>query len=255
MDVNRSRRSARANDVPAVELPLIPMTQPIPPAPQVVEVASVPVVVTIDPKSVAVQDLFRRMAVNKLNIPKDAHPNPELTNCVEGKNVDRWSFDVSRNDGEDTHKTGILLLALAVKLPANADLTTGRKAPWRFKMTRNADNTGPTANATLTNVPGVDLAFDTKIRANMTLGALRDLDPQGIFDEAATMEYLNKVDDKVLHKASQLCYGLIADFDNDNASLGDKALIKGTDGYEKGLKEHIRDARSGDFLVQKCTHT
>ena len=74
-------------------------------------------------------------------------------------------------------------------------------------------------------------------------------------DEAATMEYLNKVDDQVLHKASQLCYGLIADFDNDNASLGDKAHIKGTDGYEKGLKEHIRDARSGDFLVQKCTHT
>ncbi len=101
MDVNRSRRSARANDVPAVELPLIPMTQPIPPAPQVVEVAPVPVVVTIDPKSVAVQDLFRRMAVNKLNIPKDAHP--ELTNCVEGKNVDRWSFDVSRPEleGED----------------------------------------------------------------------------------------------------------------------------------------------------------
>ena len=50
-------------------------------------------------------------------------------------------------------------------------------------------------------------------------------------------------------------FGLKADFDNDNASLGDKAHIKGTDGYEKGLKEHIRDARSGDFLVQKCTHT
>jgi hypothetical protein len=39
------------------------------------------------------------------------------------------------------------------------------------------------------------------------------------------------------------------------ASLLFKAHIKGTDAYEKGLKEHIRDARSGDFLVQKCTHT
>ncbi len=69
------------------------------------------------------------------------------------------------------------------------------------------------------------------------------------------MEYLNKVDDQVPHKASQLCYGPIEDFDNDNASLGDKAHIKGTDEYEKGLKEHIREARSGEFLVQKCTHT
>ena len=104
-------------------------------------------------------------------------------------------------------------------------------------------------------MPGFDLRFDTKMRMNAVLKALRDLDPQGILDKAATMEYLDKVDDHVLHKASQLCYGLIADFDNDNASLGDKAHIKGTDGYEKGLKEHIRDARSGDFLVQKCTHT
>ena len=102
------------------------------------------------------------MAVNKLNVPKDAHP--ELGNCVEGKNVDRWSFEVSRNDGEDTHKTGLLLLALAVKLPANADLTTGRKAPWRFKVTKTADNTGPTANATLTNVPAFDLVSSGDIR-------------------------------------------------------------------------------------------
>ena len=229
------------------------MTQPIPPTPQVVEVTPVPVVVTVDPKSAAVQDLFRRMEANKLNIPKDA--NPVLINCVEGKNVDRWSFDVSRHDDEDIHKTGLFLLALAVKLPANADLTTGRKAPWRFKVTRNADNTGPTANATLTNMPGFELRFDTKMRLNAMLKALRDLDPQGIFDEAATMEYLDKVDDHVLHKASQLCFGLIEDFDVENASMGDKAHIKGTDEYEKALKEHIRDARSGDFLVQRCTHT
>ena len=58
------------------------------------------------------------------------------------------------------------------------DLTTGRKAPWRFKVTKNADNTGPTANATLTNMPGFELAFDTKICLNAMLKALRDLDPR-----------------------------------------------------------------------------
>ena len=57
-----------------------------------------------------------------------------------------------------------------------------------------------------------------------------------------------------LHKASQLCFGLIEDFDVDSASVGDKAHIKGTDEYEKALKERIREARSGDFLVQRCTH-
>ena len=87
------------------------------------------------------------------------------------------------------------------------------------------------------------------------LQALADLDSQGKFDLPATMEYLLRVDDHVLHKASQLCFGLIEEFDTENNLKGEKALIKGTDEYEKGLKEHIREARSADFLVQHCTHT
>ena len=249
IDASKSRRSARGNEGHPVGLNSI--IQPIPPAPEVAVNTTVPNVTTLDPKLVAIQDLFRRMEANKLTIQGAA--KPEFINFLEGKNADRWSTDVTRRDDEGNEESGLLLLALAVKLPSS-DLTEGRRSAWRFKPNRNGDNSGPTTNATLTNMPLFDLNFTTKIRTVIVPHALGDLDSQMKFDLAATMEYLRRVDDAVLHKASELCFGLIEEFDTENASNGDKALIKGTDAYEKGLKELILGTRSADFLVQRCTH-